>query len=272
MRPNPVKFRTPEDLATGLLPAHALLLLCKPPFKPANLCRNRITPVPDKETAIYTIKERIGIVTLTLVAAFVGGAVSGHMFAASAVGAAAAPKMITAQKFMLVDANGKTRGVFGLTSRGVAQVAVFDGSGALRAGLGVASNGGPSLGIFGKDGKARAEVGINGAVSRIVLSDSAGTAQASIGVAGDGQSGFALMDKQGNLRATMIVAPDGSPTLRLADQNRARVGLDVTADGLPGLAMLSSDGKTRAALTLNADGSGALTLFDTAGKPASSVP
>ena len=64
-----------------------------------------------------TIRERIGLVTLTLAAAFVGGAVSGHMFAASAVGAASAPKMITAQKFMLVDANGKTRGVFGITSR-----------------------------------------------------------------------------------------------------------------------------------------------------------
>ena len=39
-----------------------------------------------------TMKERIGFVTLTLAAAFVGGAVSGHMFAASAVGAASAPK------------------------------------------------------------------------------------------------------------------------------------------------------------------------------------
>ena len=69
-----------------------------------------------------TIKERIGFVTLTIAAAFVGGAVSGHMFAASAVGAAAAPKMITAQKFMLVDARGKTRGVFDITTKGVAQV------------------------------------------------------------------------------------------------------------------------------------------------------
>ena len=39
-----------------------------------------------------TIKERIGFVTLTLAAAFVGGAVSGHIFAARTVDAANAPE------------------------------------------------------------------------------------------------------------------------------------------------------------------------------------
>ncbi|HWN57499.1 MAG TPA: hypothetical protein VNO74_05330, partial [Methylomirabilota bacterium] len=82
-----------------------------------------------------TIKERIGFVTMTIAAAFVGGAVSGHMFAASAIGAASAPKMLTAQKFLLVDSHGKTRGELGITRKGVAQVAVFDGAGTLRAGL-----------------------------------------------------------------------------------------------------------------------------------------
>ena len=84
-----------------------------------------------------TIKERFGLVTLTLAAAFAGGSVSGHIFAARAVDAANAPRMITAQKFMLVDSHGKTRGEFNVTSKGVAQIAVFDGTGTLRAGLGV---------------------------------------------------------------------------------------------------------------------------------------
>ncbi|MFZ0244665.1 MAG: hypothetical protein WAL68_03195, partial [Candidatus Binatus sp.] len=88
-----------------------------------------------------TIKERIGFATLTLAAALVGGAVSGHIFAARAVDAAAAPKMMTAQKFMLVDAKGNTRGEFNVTGKGVAQLAVFDGTGTLRAGLGVGSDG-----------------------------------------------------------------------------------------------------------------------------------
>src|ERR1700734_2882533 len=88
---------------------------------------------------------------------FVGGAVSGHIFAARTVdAAAAAPRMVTAQKFMLVDRHGKTRGEFNVTRGGVAQIAVFDGSGTLRAGLGVGSDGAPALGIYGNDGKPRA--------------------------------------------------------------------------------------------------------------------
>jgi hypothetical protein len=219
-----------------------------------------------------TIKERIGFVTLTLAAAFVGGAVSGHLFAARTVDAANAPRMITAQKFMLVDSRGKTRGEFDVTRKGVAQLAVFDGTGTLRAGLGVGTDGAPALGIYGHDGKPRIEVGLTRSVARVVLFDADAKPQATFGVAPDGQSGMGLMDKAGNPRASIIVQSDGSPTLRLADEQHGRIGMDLTPDGRPGLALVGPDGKTRASVTLNTDGAGALTLFDAAGNPASSVP
>ncbi|HKN12001.1 MAG TPA: hypothetical protein VJX68_02305 [Candidatus Binatus sp.] len=220
-----------------------------------------------------TTKERIGFVTVTLAAAFVGGAVSGHIFAARTVdAAAAAPRMITAQKFMLVDSRGKTRGEFNVTKKGVAQIAVFDGSGTLRAGLGVGSEGAPALGIYGIDGKPRIEVGLTRSVARVVLFDQSAKPQATLGVAPDGQSGIGLMDKAGNPRASIIVATDGTPTLRLGDENRGRIGMDLTPDGRPGLALIGTDGKTRASLTLNTDGAGALTLFDASGSPVNSVP
>jgi hypothetical protein len=219
-----------------------------------------------------TIKERIGFVTLTLAAAFVGGAVSGHIFAARTVDAANAPRMITAQKFMLVDSRGKTRGEFNVTSKGVAQVAVFDGTGTLRAGLGVGTDGAPALGIYGHDGKPRIEVGLTRSVARVVLFDADAKPQATLGVAPDGQSGMGLMDKAGNPRASIIVETDGTPTLRLGDANRGRIGMDLTPDGRPGLALIGTDGKTRASVTLNSDGAGALTLFDAAGNPVNSVP
>jgi hypothetical protein len=220
-----------------------------------------------------TIKERIGFVTLTLAAALVGGAVSGHFFAARTVDAApAAPKVMTAQRFMLVDSHGKTRGEFNVTHKGVAQIVVFDGGGTLRAGLGVGADGAPALGIYGIDGKPRAEVGLTNSVARVVLFDAEGHPQASMGVAPDGQTGLGLMDKSGNPRASIIVASDGTPTLRLADEKRGRIGLDMTADGRPGLALLGTDGKTRAALTVNTDGVGALTLFDANGATLNSVP
>ena len=219
-----------------------------------------------------TIKERIGFVTLTLAAAFVGGAVSGHIFAPRTVDAANAPRMLTAQRFMLVDSHGKTRGEFNVTSKGVAQVAVFDGTGTLRAGLGVGTDGAPALGIYGHDGKPRIEVGLTRSVARVVLFDANAKPQATFGVAPDGQSGMGLMDKAGNPRASIIVEADGTPTLRLGDENRGRIGMDLTPDGRPGLALIGTDGKTRASVTLNTDGAGALTLFDAAGNPANSVP
>src|SRR5260370_30086467 len=116
-----------------------------------------------------TIKERIGFATLTIAAATLGGALSGQFFGAANVGAALAPKLITSQKFVLVDNKGSHRGEFGVTDKGVAQLAVFDGTGALRAGLGVAADGGPALGIFGKDGKARAEIGLASGNARVIL-------------------------------------------------------------------------------------------------------
>lgn len=220
-----------------------------------------------------SIKERIGFVTLTLAAALVGGVVSGYIFAARAVDAASAPRMITAQKFILVDAGGKSRGEFNVTRKGVAQLAVFDGTGTLRAGLGVGSDGAPALGIFSHDGKPRIEIGLENSVARVWLYNANGLPQATIGVAPDGQSGFDLLDKAGLPRASIVVSTDnGAPTLRLADQHGARVGLNITPDGLPGLAMLGANGKTRASLTLNADGAGALTLFDESGNMTHSFP
>src|SRR5260221_3875137 len=137
-----------------------------------------------------TTKERFGFAILTLAGALVGGAISGHFFGATTVGAAATPKLITSQKFVLVDSNGNPRGEFGVTDKGVAQLAVFDGTSALRAGLGVAADGGPALGIFGKDGKARAEIGLASGNARVILFDPSGKPQVALGVAYDGQDGL----------------------------------------------------------------------------------
>ena len=58
------------------------------------------------------LSEVLAFVTLTLAGAIVGGALSGHFFGAATVGAAATPKLLTAQKFVLVDSAGTQRGEF----------------------------------------------------------------------------------------------------------------------------------------------------------------
>ncbi len=218
------------------------------------------------------IKERVAFVALTVVSATVGGAISGHFLGGSTVDAAAHPHTMAAQKFILTDMHGKTRGVFDVTDKGVAEVAVYDGGGTLRAGLGVGVEGAPALGIYGKDGKPRAEVGLAGGVAQVLLFDADGSKHVALGVTREGSSGLALLDKGGQDRASLVLDDAGTPGLRLYDKTgTSRIGIDVTPDNLPGIALLAN-GKTRAALSLNADGSGAITIYDEAGNAKSSLP
>src|SRR5438552_3945124 len=82
-------------------------------------------------------RERLGILAIALVAATVGGIVTGYVINAANVEAApAVPKVMSANKFVLLDNSGKARAQLDITAKGVAQVAVMDGNGVLRAGLG----------------------------------------------------------------------------------------------------------------------------------------
>ncbi len=218
------------------------------------------------------IKERVAFVGLTVVSAIIGGAISGHIFGTATVDAAAHPHAMMAQKFVLVDSHGRTRGVLDVTQKGVAQLGLYDGTATLRAGLGVGVNGAPALGIYGRDSKPRAEVGLSGGVAEVRLYDADGTKHVALGVSADGVAGLALLDKEGHDRASLILEQAGTPALRLADNSgTSRIGIDVTPDGLPGIALLAG-GKTRAAMTLNADGAGAITIYDETGGTKSSLP
>jgi len=218
------------------------------------------------------IKERLAFVSLTVVSAIIGGAISGHIFGTATVDAAAHPHAMIAQKFVLVDPHGRTRGVLDVTEKGVAQLGLFDGSGTLRAGLGVGVNGAPALGIYDKNGKTRAELGMAGGVSEVHLYDANGVRHVALGVSAEGVAGLALLDKDGHSRASLILEQAGTPALRFADTSGAsRIGINVTPDGLPGIALLAG-GKTRAAMTLNADGAGAVTIYDETGGTKASLP
>ena len=91
-------------------------------------------------------RERLGILAMVFIVATLGGGVAGYVISAATVEAAAAPRVIAARKFVLLDQAGKTRAQLDITTRGVAQLAIMDGTGVLRAGLGVAADGAPGLG------------------------------------------------------------------------------------------------------------------------------
>ena len=56
-------------------------------------------------------RERLGILAMAFIAATLGGGVTGYLISAATVEAAAAPRVISARKFVLLDQAGKTRAV-----------------------------------------------------------------------------------------------------------------------------------------------------------------
>ena len=218
-----------------------------------------------------TIKERFGLVTLTLAAAFAGGSVSGHIFAARAVDAANAPHMITAQKFMLVDSHGKTAA----NSMSPARASHKSPSSTAPAPCAPASASAPTA---PPHSASTATTASRAPKSASPIASLASCCSTPMRPPSDPRRRPRRPDRhrpdgQGrNPRASIIVQADGTPTLRLGDKDRGRIGMDMTPDGRPGLALLGPDGKTRASLTLNTDGAGALTLFDATGNPVNSVP
>jgi hypothetical protein len=96
---------------------------------------------------------------------------------AYAAGKTSAPEVIQAQRFELVDSEGKVRAV-----------------------LGMADDGGSGLAVMGEGGRARLAMGTkaDGSVGLAVLRET-GTPVVAIGLGADGAAGLAVLDKQGNL-------------------------------------------------------------------------
>src|SRR6516164_4204878 len=90
-----------------------------------------------------------------------GGFLSGHFWtsSSSAMAAGRHPKTITAEKFILVDSNGKQRGTMQVTENGMARLTLSDPNGMDRAELRVAEDGSAGLGFFDPEGRKLAIFG-----------------------------------------------------------------------------------------------------------------
>lgn len=193
---------------------------------------------------------------LTFAAAALGGALSSHFWPAGSSAAAAEvrskhPKVVTAEKFVLVDSAGHERALMQVLANGMAGLAVLDTTGRNRAEIRVASDGSAGVAFFDKTGNKVAVVGegVDGdAGLRIFAAD--GTQLAGLVVSAKRETALTLFDpKTGLARAGLGVANDGQPGLVLSDgAGRVRTELHVRADGKPGLALADENGKSIAGL------------------------
>jgi hypothetical protein len=175
--------------------------------------------------------------------------------AGQAKAAAPVQAVVRAQKFELVDRNGKERTVLALMD-GQPVLALLDEKGLWRAALSLDSDGSPRLGLLDEKGKIRADLSLNP----------------------DGRPRLGLLDEKGKIRADLSLSPDHGPDLNLLDEKgKIRAALMLDSDGGPGLGMFDGKGQTRAALgaaPLEAIDTGAvgnrteflLVLFDRDGK------
>jgi hypothetical protein len=83
-----------------------------------------------------------------------GGLLSGHVLPSDSAAMAAGrhSKTVAAERFVLVDENGKRRGAMEVTNDAMATLSLFDTDGRDRAELRVAGDGSAGLAFFDRDG------------------------------------------------------------------------------------------------------------------------
>jgi len=175
------------------------------------------------------------LMLLTVVSGLVGGGVVSWLFPGRAVFAqGTAPKVIEAQKFRVVDGQGKHRAWFGLLTDGGPILVLADAAGKSRVELSLRNppEHGPLLALYDATGQGRAWLSLlpDGQLD-LGMSNAAGQQRAWLGLSQDGEPSLALSDAAGEQRAGLGLSQDGSPSLVLCDawrNARAVVGCTET--------------------------------------------
>jgi hypothetical protein len=107
--------------------------------------------------------QTVSIVAAAFVAGLVGGIASSWFLVGASAFALSAPqiaKVLQAESFALVDANGRQRAVLGPTLRGEVGLLIADPSGQVRAVLTVNAKGEPGLELLDEQGDSRASMAV----------------------------------------------------------------------------------------------------------------
>ena len=138
---------------------------------------------------------------------------------------------VTAQKFVLVDANGKVRADLRLSTFGQPYFSLYDASGRLRADLGLDSGGYPDFSLYDASDKLRAGLGLGtDGEPGFYLSNASGKGEVSLFLDLDGEPNFFLQDASGTVRTLLALDKDGQPRFELYDaSSKSRLTLGSVA-------------------------------------------
>lgn len=128
---------------------------------------------------------------------------------------------VSANRFFLVDSQGRRQGFLTITP-----------------------NGSPVFGLYDSGGKAGIQLAVTDGAPSLSLTDKYERGRAVLAVLPDGSPGLDLLDKKGTLRAVLGVSADGKPALVLfAEDGTRRIGLTVGPEGHALVGVLDKDGK-----------------------------
>jgi len=150
---------------------------------------------------------------IALMAGMVGGVLSSQCFRAGTAFASEVPlqtRILSAEKLVLVDKNGKARLGCGVSDDGRMTLAISDKDGNVRIGFGVLPDGSPSLDFYDTNNKARMVLGLKDDSPFLVFNDNNEIHRILVRQSSKGVSHIDFNDERGKLRAAFGDAQIGS--------------------------------------------------------------
>src|SRR5262245_27945794 len=181
---------------------------------------------------------------------------------ACSVGSQAASTQ-SAQRFALLDADGKEKATLELDQKGNPMLLLRNGQASA-----LLTTSGPSLLLRGPDGKTGAFVGIDTKnTSRLELCSNRLLDGVRLTVREDGSAGAYVLDVSGRERGALESLSKGGAGLNLrADQGRVRSNLGLDEAGISTLILLDEAGVRRAGMAVQEDGNPLLEMADGRGQ------
>jgi len=177
---------------------------------------------------------------------------------------------ITAKQFMVLDADGIPRGMFGvLADEASIGMMYTDPSGGTRVEMGVDPDGLPRLALFDAIGNVRSEVGMREDGSpTFVLTDGSEVRRLALSATNDGAGQLIIFGLDGEVQRAMLGSfANGEPAIVFSDAGETtRASLNMSADGAAQWRFFGLDGTTeRATIGVYANGTPIVKLADSTG-------
>lgn len=127
--------------------------------------------------------------------------------------------LVTGSRFVLQDAEGRTRGEWLIEQDGTTRIVLSDASGGQRMMLSVLGEGTPGLSLSDQDGNRRVVMGLQSdQSSNLVFADAQGTARAVLGMAANQRADLIFADRNGQARVGLGVDSEGGSTMFLPEE------------------------------------------------------